>query len=334
MKVSFDRLRAVALGAVNVAETAQGVRFYRFTEEQLAFYADNPRSTTSAGVRLRFRTDSTTLGLTVVVTHKTSRSFFSMDVLVNGAPIGYLDNIGDTELWGNSNVELPIGRFAAEFDLGVGEKEVCIHFPWSVGIALEALTLDDGASVIPVKPTKRFLVFGDSITQGYDAKRPSNRYAAQVCDAFDAEEVNKAIGGEFFVPPLAAMPDGFTPDLIWVAYGTNDWSMHTDEQFHADCRAFYEALCATYAGVPIVAVTPIGRVTYRETACGRFEELSDRIRKETAHLPQVTVVEGLEFVPTRAEYFGDKYLHPNDDGFAHYAHNLTKALTEVIHDRL
>ena len=46
------------------------------------------------------------------------------------------------------------------------------------------------------------------------------------------------------------------------------------------------------------------------------------------------MVEGLSFVPTRAEYFGDKVLHPNDEGFAHYAHHLTKALKEVIHERI
>ena len=73
---------------------------------------------------------------------------------------------------------------------------------------------------------KRILCFGDSISQGYDALYPSNQYTPQLAKLLDAEEYNKAIGGEIFRPELALARDDFEPEYITVAYGTNDWGPH------------------------------------------------------------------------------------------------------------
>lgn len=341
MRVTFEQLKAATLGAVRVQQDEQGIHFYRFTEAQEALYSRTAakasayvRSITTAGVRLHFRTNSCSLGLAVTVTQGTSRSYFSFDVLVNGKRIGTLDNIGDTVLQGAPQQELPIGSFEGAFDLGAGEKEVCIHFPWSVVAVLKTLTLDDGATVTPVKPDKKILVLGDSITQGYDARYASHRYAAQICDRLGAEEVNKAIGGECFFPPLAATPDDFTPALIWVAYGTNDWSNDTEATIRTACRAFYEALCTSYPGVTIVALTPIWRGDHAEAKDCAFLDVQRLIHEETAHLPQVTVIDGYDLVPKDSAYFADLRLHPNDDGFAAYVENFYHALSEVGYDRV
>ena len=55
----------------------------------------------------------------------------------------------------------------------------------------------------------------------------------------DAEEYNKAIGGDVFFPSLAATREDFEPDYITVAYGTNDWSKCPREALEENCKNFY-----------------------------------------------------------------------------------------------
>ena len=119
--------------------------------------------------------------------------------------------------------------------------------------------------------TEKLLLFGDSITQGYDSADPARSYASRLTDALCAEGINKGIGGERFYPALATLRDDFLPDYITVAYGTNDWSSSAPEVFQTDCRAFYENLRALYPDVKIFAMRPLWRPDGdRTTACGSF----------------------------------------------------------------
>ena len=102
-------------------------------------------------------------------------------------------------------MQLPLGEFSRNFALGGGRKSVCIYLPWSVIVEIEELSIDDTAYITPIKPSKKLIAFGDSITHGYDALRPSNRYVAKLAEALDAEEINKGIGGEIFFPASMAL---------------------------------------------------------------------------------------------------------------------------------
>ena len=77
-------------------------------------------------------------------------------------------------------VDLSVGRQPKEFDLGEGEKEVLLYCPWSAQVIFSEVTVSDGAFVEPVKPEKKMLVFGDSITQGYDAAYACNSYISRL----------------------------------------------------------------------------------------------------------------------------------------------------------
>ena len=230
MKLTFEQIKSITTGAVCVEKEDDKIRFHRFTEQQEILYGKggktfNVRCAASAGIRFRFKTNSQTLKLKFEILKGSSRWYYSFDVFVNGKVVGYLDNFSGVQLPRNyTGVELPLGNAEKEFALGKGDKEVCVYFPWSVCPLLEELSLEDGAYVIPVKPSKKLLAFGDSITQGFDALRPSGRYISRLADALEAEEFNKGIGGERYCPDLARLRDTFTPDYILVAYGSNDWS--------------------------------------------------------------------------------------------------------------
>lgn len=341
MKLSLEQIKSITTGAVRVKEEQGKIRFFRFTQEQESLYkrasielnrSFYDRCAATAGIRMMFKTNSQTLGLVVEVLKCTSRRYFSFDLFVNGKAMGALDNFSEDALPRNyTEADLPLGRFSKEFALGAGVKEICIYFPWSVCPLLEELSLEEGSFIEAVKPAKKLLAFGDSITQGYDALRPSMRYAARLADHLGAEEINKGIGGEIFFPPLAELKEDFSPDYITVAYGTNDWGRQTQESFYSTCKAFYEAISKHYPTAKIFAITPIWRADYTRTRdFGPFKRVEEIIGEAVSHLPNVTVLRGFDLVPKEEKYFADLRLHPNDNGFKYYADNLYNELRKTL----
>lgn len=329
MKLNFEQIRSVCLGAVRISETENGICMYRFTEEQEEIYRKAnsdfyKKSFATAGVKLYFETDSRSLFLKVNVTPGSSRRYFSFDIMADGKPVGYLDNYSDVSLpQAYTQIQLPLGEFSKTFEMSEGTKKVCIYLPWSVAVEIREISVEDNAFIKPIKPAKKLLVFGDSITQGYDALRPSRRYAARLAEALDAEEINKGIGGERFFPALAESRDDFEPDYITVAYGTNDWSGITEEVFKNKCLAFYTALSKNYPKTKIFAITPIWRKDCMETkAFGDFSKVAQDIKNIVKSFENITYIHGFDFVPQDESYFADLRLHPNDSGFDYYFQSL------------
>ena len=338
MKVSLDRIREITRGAAWIEEKDGLVHFHRFTAEQEAIYEPINeefyiKAKGTAGVQMKFKTNSRKLGIAVRTEVSSTRRFFSVDVMVNGVTIGQLENYSDIP-WPDVNVqhyntiEYPLGDFSGEFELGDGEKTVTLCFPWAVVACLRELTLDDGATLEPVKAARKGIIFGDSITHGYDTLASANSYASMLALALDADARNKAIGAEVFFPPMAqAKDEGFDPDFITVAYGTNDWSLKTQDELRANCRAFYQALSENYPNAKIFAITPIWRADYQEyRAFGDFMLVEQYIRELTADLPNVICVRGFDFVPHDRALFADLFLHPTEAGFVPYFRNLYQAI--------
>ena len=333
MKLTYHQLAAAVSGAVRTWEEKDGFHACRFTEAQTDAYLVRRedfyrKALSSSGMVLRFRTDSPFLNLSVTVRSGSSRNFFGVDVLADGTYIGSIQN-WEMPVFGTNYVgmEAPLGDFSRCFELPAGEKTVEVYLPWSVVCVITALELAEGASFTPVKREKKLLAFGDSITQGYDALAPRHKYITQFADWLGMEEINKAIGGEIFWPELAAMEDDLSPDLITVAYGTNDWSNRPYEDFQKDSRGFYENLRKTYPNAPILALTPVWRKD-SVRGCQNYESIHQAealIRMAVEGLPNVTVIRGWELIPQEEVLYGDLVLHPNDDGFQHYFENLRKA---------
>ena len=336
MLLDFNTIKAVSCGTVRVSLEPEGVLFNRFTQEQSDMYEKKQegffyKSQASAGIKLCFRTNSRSLFLKALVKNVRSRTYFSFDVFANEMPVGYLDNYSDQELPQDySEISFPVGEFSKTFDLGEGEKTVTVHLPWNKKTYLQEIALDDGATVEPVKPEKKLLAFGDSITQGFDALRPSNRYIAQLAKALNAEEFNKGIGGERYCPELPSLKDDFTPDYIIVAYGTNDWSSAKKADFEANAKAFYAALDKNYPGVKTFVITPLWRSNLdKQTDFASFDEIESGIRQAVGGRENTTVIRGFDLVPHSIDYFGDYGLHPNNEGFRCYFKNLWSQIKDL-----
>jgi len=330
MELNYEQLRSVALGAVYTEEREDGIRFHRFRPEEKRLYEQRglyPKLFATAGIRLEFETDAAGLEMTVNVSQVTTRSYFRVDVLKDGRILGGIQNYPDTVENGSyPEGTYPPGSYSGSFDLGAGRKKVTVQLPWSVPCAVSRFALPGATFVTPLRREKTALIYGDSITQGYDALRPSDAYSVRLCDYWGAEGFNKAIGGECYCPDLAAVPCGFQPDYVLGAYGVNDWHQLTQPEFEDRCRRFWSALCANYPGAKKYALTPIWFLPTREVKFGPFEEVENTIRRVLAEFPEVTLIHGWDLVPHDPALFGDARLHPNGRGFDAYFNNLLKKL--------
>ncbi len=337
MNLNLSQIREITLGAVRVEKVENDIHFYRFTALQEELYRNRnddlyKKTFATSGVQIRFKTDSQSLFLKAEVSKASSRSYFAFDVFVGGKKIGTLDNFSYMDLPQDyTKLLFPYGEFSKKFKLGDGEKEVCIYFPWSVKATIKELVIDDGAFVEPIKPLRKLLCFGDSITHGYDALNPSNKYITKISNMLDAVEYNKAIGAEIFFPELAATREDFEPDLITVAYGTNDWNRCTKEEFTQNCRKFFYNLNKNYPNSKIFAITPIWRKEMHEKReFGRFEEVAQIVEKEASVYNNIWVIHGFDFVPKDENMYSDLRLHPNDKGFEYYFDALSMRVQAIL----
>lgn len=326
MKATLSMISSATQGCARILEAEDGIHFFRFTQEQENFYrtynSDFFRKTfATAGVRLEFVTDSRSLAFETVCTLASSRKNAYHDVFCNGKAIEHV---------GGDMIEGDKIHFCGSFDLGEGLKTIQIYFPWTSASVLRSLDLDDGASFSPVKRPNNVLIFGDSITHGYDAFYPSQTYSSILADKLNANARNKGIGGEKFIPQLLDFDEDFEPSVITVAYGTNDWASFSQEQLENGIRSFYTKLSKKYPNAKIFGISPIWRGNEHEkTAAGSFTDVHERMERLTADLPNVTIINGYYLIPHDCSLFSDG-LHPNAAGDAYYGLNLAEKILKLL----
>lgn len=340
MKLNTEQIISITLGAARIEENNGNVSFFRFTKEQEELYAlrkkhHYTKTFSTSGIKLRFKTNSKTLKLDLSVAASTSRKFFSVDVTKDAKPIGHIDNITGVEVPKfYVDLDVPQGRFEKTFNIykkGEEEHEICVYLPWSVTVTLNELSLDDGAWLVPIRPSKKMIAFGDSITHGYDAIRQYESYIVRLSEQLDAELYNKAIGGEVFFPELGATRDEFSPDYITVAYGTNDWACIKRSELEDNCRKFYKNVSENYPSAKIFALAPIWRSSWQDKKpAGEFREIVGIIKAATSELPNVTVIDCFGFVPGVEGMFSDRGLHPNKYGYAYYFEGLCNEIKRFV----
>ena len=316
MKLTVEQIKSILTGAIRTEEKNGALYPRRFNERQQKIYDDRKmiHVRSSAAMRLEFFTDSANFAMSYFARAASSRDFCYFDVYVDGKEVMHFGHDSVGSVGSVLRVALP-----------EGEHKVTVYFPNLFETVIQSVQIDDGASLTPVKRPLRYFAFGDSITQGYDAMHPSLSYANQIADKLNAEITNFGIGGEFFIPDLIDFDaDTVEPDIITVAYGTNNWSKIPREQTIADANEFYARVRAAFQHAKIFAITPIWRAdTERVTDVGALpDSITDIVTAAGVAQKGVTVIRGWELIPHIRDIFSDGYLHPNDMGFRCYADAL------------
>lgn len=328
MKLTIEDIRKITQGAVCVEEIENRVNFYRFTKAEGDAYPSDAYNAT-AGIQLEFKTDAVELCISVLATSTlASRTFFSIDVFIDGKYYDCIKNIEDDEMKGDyASKEYSLGSFNKTFSLAEGIKTVRVVLPHSLKVEIEEIDLVGATFLDAVKPNKTLIAYGDSITQGYDAVHPSATYAVQLSRLLDAELFNKGICGAPFIDKMPEVSEHEEPDYVTVAYGINDWSRANQEEFTRYCSKFMKNMQDKYPQSQKFVITPIWCTNIEdEMLLGKFGDIERLIREICKDYPEIKIISGVDLVPHHEEMYGDLKLHPADEGFSHYFKNLSKII--------
>ncbi len=215
------------------------------------------------------------------------------------------------------------------------EVEVCLALP-HLRIGIRDFMLDG-----VVKPCehnkKRLLCLGDSITSGGNTHHPNYSYVMQMANELDMEIINQGVSGNtFYVDCLNGLEYlDFAPDLITIAYGTNDWNFApTVELVRQQMDRYFEKIEVLFENIPKVVITPIWRADeYVAAVTKELDEIRHMIERRAQKMKHTLVLNGSTLVPHDPGYYADGYLHPNDAGHAIYGANVAAKINEWLGNR-
>lgn len=322
--IEFEQLRPVFTGAASFAENSGYLKLCRYTKKQMDFYKNTSdrnylRAGASAGIILDFQTDSANI------------SFNCKTVRASSLQMGYIDVYVDGKLrLHEGKTDSDENEVIIDLKMAPGTKRVTIYFPCLFSAQIKDFMIDDDAYIEKVEKELKIMFFGDSITQGYISEYPSLTYANLLGNRFNAEIINQAIGGEFFDSNHLNHIPSFEPDLIVVAYGTNDWNGEKD--ILSNAKEYFDRLTSLYPKAKIVDILPIWRTdiyTKNESKKYTFNTARNYIKSVCENYKNVTVFDGIDYVPHFQSFYFD-HVHPNELGFSYYANALEHALRNLI----
>lgn len=217
--------------------------------------------------------------------------------------------------------------------LPAGEGPFTIHPPESQAPVVLGLR-GVGGRVAPAPAQPRWLVHGDSITEGWWSTRPAHSWPATAGRALGLDTVNLGYAGAArgelpLAQHLAALPG----DLLTLAFGTNCWSRvpYTAPLLYETVRTFIALVRQGHPDTPLLLLSPVLRPEAESTpnAVGATlaelrTAMEDAVRSlAAAGDEQVALLSGLGLLT--ADHLEDG-LHPNDAGHALIASAVADAL--------
>ena len=315
MKLSNKTLSTLVHGVYSCSEKEGYLTFNHYTSEQLDYlkFSDffYPRAQASSSVTIEFETDADSISFDIKLFWIGSKD--TIDVYANGTPVAiyHIKELGDKV------------KGKLSFDLPSGKKKITVYLPLDSTVGVKNFTIDGKWKNIKKKAPK-VLWIGDSITQGFGTFITSETYVNVANRTLGYEIINQGIGGYYFDGKVLMPMEGYTPDKIIIAMGTNQ---HRSPDNRERCEGFFKALAETYAGIPALVLTPIWRCN-STTDMALLKGTADIIRDVCSKYDNITVIDGFTLVPNTPDFFCDG-LHPNALGGEIYGNNLARKIKEL-----
>jgi len=284
-----------------------------------------------AGVRLEFVSDAEA----IEIAYHTSTESLSYGGSGSGRTFS---------LWqgGKKVAESPAVLGQASVVLAMASNEPdersIVYLPSDMRPVIELIT-PLGGVMEPAPPEAGWLVYGDSIAEGWSASEAALAWPAVAgrtnrLDVTNLGYAGSARGEIATAEQIASLP---APAVISISHGTNCWrrTPHSVDMMRATTSAFLEIVRQGHPHVPVVMVSPIVRPDAEDTPNrlgasllalrGAMEEAADaRIR---AGDDRLTLVPGRELVRRTLLVDG---IHPGDEGHAVLADAIGAAVMEVL----
>ena len=307
-------LRRIYFGAYMFRETEDGwLRAFQYSDAQMAYFRSafdfwHDRCMASTAKTLEMTTGARTVSFRYRIVWEGSQDSFEMAVNGQITDIRYVKDLPKE------------GRLT--WTLPEGEKDVVLYLPADATVWIRDFETD--GAFTPARKARKVLWLGDSITQGYGPLRSGQTYVSVANRLLNWDILNQGIGGYVYDKKSLMRMEGYTPDRIVVALGTNQFGCETMR----DVEEYYETLIGLYGTeIPILCVTPLWRGDVPDGLptltrfCGKVAAIAGRY-------PNVTVVDGFSLVPHLPEYFLDN-LHPNALGCEVYGRNLAETVRRL-----
>lgn len=315
MMLVNEEIKKYYFGAYSFEETDGGyLRAYQYTAAQMDYFETTgdfwyDRCMASTAKTLEFVTDATKISFDYKIIWKGSEDTFeaTTDGLITH--IYYLKDIKDE------------GRLTFEF--AEGEKNVVIYLPADATVFVKDLEIIGNKVERPQK-NEKVLWLGDSITQGFGPLRSACTYVSVANRILNYDIINQGIGGYIYDKKSLMKMDGYMPDKIIVALGTNQFGDKTMDAV----EEYYERLTEIYGSkIPILTITPLwrGDVENGEPDLIRY---CRGIKDVCSKYENISLVDGFKLVPHLPEYYLDN-LHPNVIGAELYGRALADKIKEI-----
>lgn len=315
MKLTNEELKKIYCGALYFEETEDGyLKANQYTKAQMdyfekAFLMWFERCDASSAKTIEFKTAARKVSFEYKIIWKCSED--SIELAIDGlaTEIAYLKDI---DMEGSISWDMP-----------EGEKNVTIYLPSDATILIRNFEID--STYESIQKNEKVLWLGDSITQGYGPLRSYQTYVSVANRVLNYDILNQGIGGYVYDKNSLMKMEGYNPDKIIVALGTNQYG---DENGPQVVREYYETLIGIYGeDIPILVITPLWRGDNLE-GVPTLEKFSATIREIVGKYKNIKVVDGFKMVPHLEEYYLDN-LHPNGLGTEVYGRNLVEEIRRL-----
>ena len=315
MKLTNEELKKIYCGALYFEETEDGyLKANQYTKAQMdyfekAFLMWFERCDASSAKTIEFKTAARKVSFDYKIIWKCSED--SIELAIDGlaTEIAYLKDI---DMEGSISWDMP-----------EGEKNVTIYLPSDATILIRNFEID--STYESIQKNEKVLWLGDSITQGYGPLRSYQTYVSVANRVLNYDILNQGIGGYVYDKNSLMKMEGYNPDKIIVALGTNQYG---DENGPQVVREYYETLIGIYGeAIPILVITPLWRGDNLE-GVPTLEKFCATIREIVGKYKNIKVVDGFKMVPHLEEYYLDN-LHPNGLGTEVYGRNLVEEIRRL-----
>ena len=309
-----EELKTIYFGAYFFEETEDGyLQAFQYSKSQMEYFKGAfdfwyDRCMASTAKTLEFSTEARGISFDYKFLWEGSQDSF--EIAVNGL-ITDIRYVKELEKEGSIKFNLPEGK-----------KDVIIYLPSDSTVVIKNFEID--AAYTRAKKKEKVLWLGDSITQGYGPLRSSETYVSIANRLLNYDIINQGIGGYVYDKKSLLKMEGYTPDKIIVALGTNQYGSETMK----DVEEYYETLIALYGNeIPVLCISPIWRGDQPE-GYRKFVDFCSKVKKIAGAYKNVTVVDGFDLVPHLSEYYIDN-LHPNCLGTENYGRNLVEVIRKL-----
>ncbi|MBR3524212.1 MAG: SGNH/GDSL hydrolase family protein [Lachnospiraceae bacterium] len=329
-----EELKKYYFGAYSFEETEDGwLQAFQYSKPQMEyfkgafdFWYDRCMATTAKTIE--FVTGATKLSFDYRFIWLGSPDSFELSVDGQIAKIVYVKDILDKKghMLRKKEDGYPVWEFPIDgsivWELPEGKKHVTVYLPADATVLLRNFEVN--AAVERPEKKEKVLWLGDSITQGYGPLRSTMTYVSVANRLLDYDIINQGIGGYVYDKKSLMKMEGYQPDKIIVALGTNQFQSETMK----DVEEYYERLEEIYGDeIPVLCITPIWRGEQPE-GYAKFVSFCENIKKIAGSYKNVTVLDGFSLVPHLMEYYLDG-LHPNCLGTENYGRNLVEAIRKL-----